>query len=270
MDEFKKEIAEHYDINPRKEWDRLKKDHPFEFRITTRMMERYIKPEDSILDIGGGPGRYSIHYAKKGHQVTLFDLSKENVAFAKKMARNHHVKMKYEVGDACDLSRFQDSAFDQVFLMGPLYHLLNLDDRKKAVSEAIRVLKPGGHLFASFISIFGGFIFVMKNDPRLVFLTEDIPFYEHFFKNESFGGKGFTYAFFTTKKDVFDLFSLFKDELLYVTFFGQESILAPNEFEMLKTTKAAREQFIEYAYRLCENPDYYHMSEHFMFIGKKI
>ena len=59
------QVREFYDNAPEVEWDRLER-QPFEFELTTYMMDKYIKPGDSLLDIGGGPGRYSIHYAKKG------------------------------------------------------------------------------------------------------------------------------------------------------------------------------------------------------------
>lgn len=50
-------VQEHYDSDVQKEWDRLGR-HPFEFIITTSMMDRYIRPGDRILDIGGDPGNY--------------------------------------------------------------------------------------------------------------------------------------------------------------------------------------------------------------------
>lgn len=56
MEDCVRIVQEHYDCDVQKEWDRLER-HPFEFTITTRMMDRYIKPGDRILDIGGGPGR---------------------------------------------------------------------------------------------------------------------------------------------------------------------------------------------------------------------
>ena len=87
MREEKEAIRDHYDADPQKEWDRLKIKHPYEKYITIRMMERYIRPGDTILDIGGGPGHYSVYWAKQGHEVTLLDLSGENVRFAKKKAR---------------------------------------------------------------------------------------------------------------------------------------------------------------------------------------
>lgn len=52
---------------------------------------------------------------------------------------------------ATDLSRFPDAAFDAVLLLGPLYHLLEEEERRQAMAEAYRVLKPGGPLFAAFI-----------------------------------------------------------------------------------------------------------------------
>ena len=69
MQEKKETIREYYNADPKKEWDRLQKEHPFEKYITINMMERYIKPGSRILDVGGGPGHYSIHFAGKDHDV---------------------------------------------------------------------------------------------------------------------------------------------------------------------------------------------------------
>ena len=73
MDKTTKIIREHYDANVLSEWNRIA-NRP-EFLLTCRMLDRYIKPGDSVLDIGGGPGRYSLYLAEKGCDVTLFDLS---------------------------------------------------------------------------------------------------------------------------------------------------------------------------------------------------
>ena len=54
-----------YDNSVENEWLRLQR-HIVEFEINKRYMERYIRKGDSILDIGGGPGRYSLHLAKRG------------------------------------------------------------------------------------------------------------------------------------------------------------------------------------------------------------
>ena len=49
-----------------------------------------------------------------------------------------------------DLSFFADDSYDLTLLLGPLYHLFSDEDKSKALSEAIRVTKPGGVVFAAY------------------------------------------------------------------------------------------------------------------------
>src|SRR5262249_44694825 len=56
-----------------------------------------------------------------------------------------------QIGDARELS-FADESVQIVLLLGPLYHLTTATDRNRALSEARRVLSPGGYLFAAGIS----------------------------------------------------------------------------------------------------------------------
>ena len=53
------EVRQFYNQDPMLEWGRLDR-HPFEEIITRHYLERYIKPGDRVLDLGGGPGRYSL------------------------------------------------------------------------------------------------------------------------------------------------------------------------------------------------------------------
>ena len=47
-------------------------------------------------------------------------------------------------GNALDLSDFSDSQYDITLLLGPLYHLYTKEDKRQALSEAIRVTKREG------------------------------------------------------------------------------------------------------------------------------
>ena len=146
-------VARLYDSMPEREWARMDR-HRTEFALTLRALAQHLPPPPArILDCGGGPGRYAIELARQGYQVTLFDLSAGNLALARQKAAEAGVTLAgVEQGTALDLSRFPTDSFDAVLLMGPLYHLLEESERAQALAEATRVLKPGGPLFAAFIT----------------------------------------------------------------------------------------------------------------------
>jgi S-adenosylmethionine-dependent methyltransferase len=260
-------VKRHYDENPKKEWDRLKV-NPYEFWITTAWMDRYLKKGDTILDIGGGPGRYSIFYSRQGHPVTLFDLSSANVAFAKKKARQYRTPLTAYEGNALDLSRFASDSFDAVFLMGPLYHLLEEQERVQALKEALRVLKKGGYLFASFIQMASGMVFVMREKPEMVLAPIDQPFYEALIAGRSYVGVGFTDLYCANRNDIVNLFAQ-TENAKEVAFFGQESITAPCYHQILASSKKVREKWLEVALALSDKPDYLSYSEHWLSVLKK-
>ncbi len=261
-------IRKHYNTDPLKEWDRLQKRTPYEKYITTQMMDRYIRPGDTILDIGGGPGQYSVYYAKQGHAMTLLDLSDGNVRFAKKKARQYGVKITALQGNALDLSRFEDASFDAVFLMGPLYHLMEEESRLQAIREAKRVLKPGGYLFSSFILMFGGVIYGLRELPETILWPEEQPLYEVAARDEGLSFKAFTFAYMTTVRDAKQLLASVPG-LETVTAFGQESILAPYRNILKRSPRKIRQAWFDYALRYCEKEDYLTHSEHLMIISRK-
>ncbi len=148
-------IAAMYDADPEREWARMDR-HRTEFHITLRGLAEHLPPPPAtVLDCGGGPGRYAIELTRQGYRVTLFDLSAGNLALARGKAAEAGVTLAgFEQGTALNLGRFADDSFDAVLLMGPLYHLLEAAERQQALAEAHRVLRPGGPLFAAFIARF--------------------------------------------------------------------------------------------------------------------
>jgi len=164
---YKDEISRIYDSQPENEWERMDR-HRTEFAVTLRVLEEHLPNHPlKILDCGGGPGRYAIELTRRGHEVTLFDLSEGNLVLARQKVAETGVQLHgIEQGSALDLSQYPDNYFEAVLLMGPLYHLLDRDDRHKALAETYRVLTPGGKLFAAFITRFAPLKWAAANDPH--------------------------------------------------------------------------------------------------------
>src|SRR5438477_12085899 len=121
-----------------------------EYYRTKQIVSRYLpRRRGTILDIGGGPGRYSFWLAGKGHRVHLVDAMPLHVRQARAAQRRARLPLaSISVGHARKFN-FEDRTADTVLLFGPLYHLVERKERLEALSEAYRVLKPGGLVFAA-------------------------------------------------------------------------------------------------------------------------
>ncbi|MCA9992561.1 MAG: class I SAM-dependent methyltransferase [Anaerolineales bacterium] len=137
-----------------REWTRLENpaDGAVEFAITCHALATHLSPASRILDIGGGPGRYTIWLAQRGHHVVLADLSAELLSLARIKTEQAGVgEMVEEIveADACDLSHWANDSFDVLLSLGPFYHLPDAERRHRAAVEMARVLRPGGLAFVA-------------------------------------------------------------------------------------------------------------------------
>ena len=104
-----------------------------------------------VLDVGGGAGVYALWLAGLGYTVDLVDAMPRHVEQASKASRRATRGLRSaEVGDARALTQ-ADASVDTVLLLGPLYHLIEAADRRSALAEAWRVLRPGGLVVAAAI-----------------------------------------------------------------------------------------------------------------------
>jgi SAM-dependent methyltransferase len=122
-----------------------------EFARTTEIVLRYLpRPPAVVADIGGGPGRYALWLAGLGYRVEHRDLLPLHVRQLRDDAGSID-GVHTAVGDARDLD-LGDASVDAVLLLGPLYHLRERDKRIRALTEARRIVRPGGPVFAAAIS----------------------------------------------------------------------------------------------------------------------
>lgn len=151
--------AAFYDEYGADEWDRLAEsiDGRVEFAFTVEELEEVLPPEGRVLDAGGGAGRYAVWLAQRGYTVDLLDVSRGQLAVADERRRDHGVADRVSCHHgSIDAIGFETNTFDATLCLGgPLSHLLDADDRARAVCELRRVTRPGGPVVVSVMGLLG-------------------------------------------------------------------------------------------------------------------
>ncbi len=200
----------------------------------------------SILDVGAGTGRYSVALAEEGYDVTAVELVKYNLGILK----SKQSAVKAYQGNALDLSRFADNSFDLTLLFGPMYHLYCFEDKCQALSEAVRVTRPGGKVLVAYLMNEYGVLLYGFRDGHVQECLEDGRLDEEGFHCVS------------TPKDLYDYVRMEDIQKINETVgVSRERILTPDgpANYMRQTLNAMDEQtfalFIKYHLSVCERPD---------------
>lgn len=261
-------VRRYYDLDPDREWTRLER-HPLEFPVTFRHLERVLPPPPAtILDLGGGPGRYAIPLAVRGYDVTLVDLSPANVAFALGKAAERGVALQALVGDATDLGRFANGAFDAVLVLGPLYHLVDEGPRNRAIDEALRVLGPGGAGAFAFLSKYAPVFDTLKHLPDATLTPEHLlTMMRQGTNRATVEETGFTEAHLVEPSEVRPL--LEARGATVTTVFGAEGLAAQSDQRFPSVDDPCFADWLEFVVATSETPAALYGSEHLVALVRR-
>lgn len=261
------EIEQFYDQSAYYEWGRLER-HRTEFAVTLRVMEEYLPPPPArILDVGGGPGRYALHLAAQGYEVTLVDLSSNLLEFAKQKSQESGTALAdYVHANALNLDRLEPAYYDAVLLMGPLYHLIDLEQRRRAVQEVKHVLKSGGEIFASFITRYAPLRDAAKYDPARIInkAAQHKEILETGVHRHPEAG-GFTYAYFAHPSEI----KPFMEEAGFKTLdlVACEGVVSMIEEKINELTGDLWDAWVDLNYRLGKDSTVHGTAEHLLYVG---
>ena len=241
-----------------------------EFAVTMHALTNYLpSAPQTLLDIGGGPGRYALALSSLNYQVTLLDLSQSNLKFAKQKASESNLSIqRYVHGNALHLSSLHLGIFDAALLLGPLYHLLTCQERQQAIREAWQVLRPGGLIFTAFITRYAPFRDIAKRVPYS--LLEERTIWKEILSTGIYHagqGVGFTDAYFAHPAEIVPLMEDARFETLDVL--GCEGIVAHNEEQVNQLTGEAWQAWVDLNYQLGKEPSLHGAADHLLYIGRK-
>lgn len=257
------EILTQYYANYDEEGRLLSKHGSVEYLTTMRYIEKYLRPGMRVMEIGAATGRYSHALAQQGYQVDAVELLEHNIEIFKQNTEEGE-PVTITQGNATDLSAFSDETYDITLLLGPMYHLFAAEDKRKALSEAVRLTKRGGIVFVAYCG----------NDSTIL----QFCFMRGMLKDERYR-KLIDPVTFKAGSDPAELFELHRKEeidalrgefpvtqLHFVAADGFANYMRQTLAEM---DEDLYEQYINYHFATCERQDMIGYSNHMLDIFRK-
>jgi len=229
-------------------------------KITWRYIGPYLPIKGTVLDAGGGTGRWTIPIAERGLRVVLYDISSQMLEVARKKIKEEGLGhlVTFEEGDICDLNHDDDS-FDFVLAEGdPISYC---SDPDRAVGELARVLKPDHFAAAGVDGLFSAVRGTLINkglDEALKVLRDRRFFAEQW---------GFNCWAFSPD----DLRKLFEDNgLEVVKVLGKTVVLlSREERESFLQEEEKAKGLLDLELMLCEEPSIAGYGGHLHAVGRK-
>jgi ubiquinone/menaquinone biosynthesis C-methylase UbiE len=270
LTEREEEIGRYYDdVIFDAEVTRLESLFPVEYAITARHLRRWIPEGSTVAEVGVGGGLYSELLAKRGCRLYLVDVSEKLLNAASERLRAGGFDSQIigvDRASATNPDCLPAAAFDAVLMLGPLYHLLALEDRQRAVAEAARVLKAGGVLIAAGINRLDYLRDLFREAPQKVLMRRD--FIQQFLRDGNLNPEIAPPIGHSHTTTVEEFRELFADDFEELTLVAVESFASPWQNTLNELPKAEAEAWLDLIEQTGTMPEAFGLADHFLYVGK--
>lgn len=258
MDPLTERVRRHFDELGDGEWLRLDDSARgrIAFEVHRRILAEAIRPGDRVLEVGAGPGRFTIALAELGARVVVTDLSPVQLALNEQKVREagfeSAVESRMEL-DARDLSQIGDATFDACVAYGGVLSYV-FDDAPAVFAQLVSAVRPGGAVLASVMSTVGSARYFL---PGLIALIEAFGL-AHIDHELATGDLRFTPGTHTCRmyrwQELERLVASNPCRLVAVSASNCLSLADPDTVEKIEADPRLRDWFVEWEIRLCREP----------------
>lgn len=268
MNDDVSDIQQHYNQDPTQEHARLIR-HQLEWEMTWRYLDHYLPGHGPILEIGAGTGRYTAELAKRGYSVTAVDFSESLLAVAQQevAAQGLAAQVEFLLADVRDLSGLPRADYSAALVMGPLYHLVYMEERRQALRQVWEKLKPGGLIVSAFISRLGILGDLIKNLPDWILETVKVDAFIKAGRRPEGWPKGGFRGYFATAEEIAPLHEDVGFSTLALA--GVEPAISADDESYNRLPDEKRRAWLDLLYAVSAEPSIVGASRHLLYIGQK-
>lgn len=262
------EVRKYYNGHLHEEDKRLKY-HAFELPVTMHFLKQHLSRGAKIFDTACGTGHYAKALIKEGYYVGLNDLSEKNIELSKQRLDGNSKILFYERSDVLETNAWSKYEWDAIFILGPLYHMLSKEKRLRLLSLANKYLKPGGYLFASFMSRIGALVYGLKNNPEGILYRDGVRKLWKTGFDDSFIGstESFVNAYFSSPDEIPPLFERAGLKILHLA--GVEGIFG-ERFELFHgLNEELQKAWMDFIIDHCQEGEMICNSKHLLAVARK-
>lgn len=152
-------VKRYYDVLGEDEWTRLTSTvrGRVSLEVHRRFLRRLVAPGARVLEVGAGPGRFTLELAALGARIVVTDISEVQLALNEARLSGTEAERsvkRRELLDVCDVTRYADAEFDAVVAYGgPLSYAFERTD--EAMRGLLRIVAADGVVIASVMSLLG-------------------------------------------------------------------------------------------------------------------
>ncbi|OIQ72867.1 Mg-protoporphyrin IX methyl transferase [mine drainage metagenome] len=149
-------MRSYYDELGHAEWERLEASIAgrVSLEVHRRFLARFIGAGERVLEIGAGPGRFTLELVDLGARILVTDLSPVQLELNRTRLAGSSSVEAWQLLDVCDTSEYDDGEFDAVVAYGgPLSYAF--EHAEEALTGLFRITRPGGVVVASVMSLLG-------------------------------------------------------------------------------------------------------------------
>jgi len=243
--------------------------HQLERDLTWRYLDAFLPSTGQLLEIGAAAGGYTAGLAKRGYHITAFDLSESLTELRRTKLDEAGLgeRVTHHIGDARDLSRFRGQMFDAALVMGPLYHLVDENDRRLVPEQVFALLKPGGVIFSAFICRYGILGDLMRKIPEWIEHQAEVRSVLEHGRDPADWPRGGFRGYFATADDITPLHESVGFETL--TLAAVEPAISADDENYNKLEGQQRQLWLDLLFEIGDEPSTLGASRHLLYIGRK-